>query len=418
MTGPPDGGGPRPSPHPADQPTTHQRSRTTRTSHRGYSPGATGSVTRGRNRVAPGGGASASAVADRFPVDGPFGNQVEWLLDHTAPNGSRPTKRRRTRGEMDMVRANLCDILAGSESAMTVRQVFYQAVSRGVIAKTEGEYKSTVCRLLTDMRLDGVIPFGWIADNTRWMRKPRTYSSMESALQTTVSTYRRQLWDNQDAYVEIWLEKEALAGVVVDITSEFDVPLMVTRGYPSVSFVHEAAEAMGRASGRVRPTRAELEQDLEDLHSGDRTRGRAARARQEARRRSREVFVYYFGDHDPSGVDISRHVEERLYEFAADEYIVEFKRVAVTERQIGDLDLPTRPTKRTDTRAKDWHGGSVELDAIPPDDLRDLVRGCIEQHVDRDQLALLKTIESEEREVLERLTSREFIDLARNGGGS
>jgi hypothetical protein len=132
------------------------------------------------------------------------------------------------------VRAHLYNILARSESAMTVRQVFYQAVSRGVIAKTEGEYKSTVCRLLTDMRLDGVIPFGWIAENTRWMRKPRTYSSMESALENTASTYRRQVWDNQGAYVEIWLEKEALAGVVVDITSEFDVPLMVTRGYPSV----------------------------------------------------------------------------------------------------------------------------------------------------------------------------------------
>jgi hypothetical protein len=318
---------------------------------------------------------------------------------------------------MDLVRAHLFDIVAQGRP-MTVRQVFYQAVTRGIVAKTEGEYKSTVCRLLTDMRLEGALPFGWIADNTRWMRKPRTYSSMEAALENTASTYRRQLWDNQGSYVEIWLEKEALAGVVVDITAEFDVPLMVTRGYPSVSFLHEAAEAMGRASGRVRPTRAEIEQDLDDLHSGDRTRGQAARARQEARRGSREVFVYYFGDHDPSGVDISRNVEERLYNFANDEYIVNFKRVAVTEQQIEWFDLPTRPTKRSDTRAKGWRGGSVELDAIPPDDLRDLVRASIEQHIDQDQLELLKTVESEEREVLERLTSREFIDLARNGGES
>jgi hypothetical protein len=351
-------------------------------------------------------------AGDRFPVDGPAGDLVNWLLDHTAPNGSRPTKRRRTRDEMALVRAHLYSILAGIESAMTVRQVFYQAVSRGVIAKTEGEYKSTVCRLLTDMRLDGVIPFGWIADNTRWMRKPRTYSSMESALETTASTYRRQLWDNQGAYVEVWLEKEALAGVVVDITSEFDVPLMVTRGYPSVSFVHEAAEVMHSASGARRPDTAEISDVLTGLRSDDRDVRSRARARQDAWHGDKAVHVYYFGDHDPSGVDISRHVEERLYEFAADEYIVDFKRVAVTERQIEDFNLPTRPTKRSDTRAKGWHGGSVELDAIPPDDLRDLVRGCIEQHVDHDQLELLQTVEAEERQVLQRLTSREFIDLA------
>ena len=112
---------------------------------------------------------------------------------------------------------------------MTVRQVFYRLVSSGVIPKTEASYKNIVVRLLGIMRREGDLPFRWIADNTRWMRKPSTYSSLEHALDNTIATYRRALWDQQDSYVEIWLEKDALAGVLYDVTAEWDVPLMVTR---------------------------------------------------------------------------------------------------------------------------------------------------------------------------------------------
>jgi hypothetical protein len=122
---------------------------------------------------------------------------------------------------MEVLMAGLYNVLAASEWPMTVRQVFYQAVARALIAKTEAESKNVGIRLLAQLRLDGAIPYGWIADNTRWMRKPRTYGSLEAALENAASTYRRQLWANQGAYVEIWLEKEALAGVVVDITSEW-----------------------------------------------------------------------------------------------------------------------------------------------------------------------------------------------------
>src|SRR5579884_1723964 len=153
----------------------------------------------------------------------------------------RPTKRRRTKKEIEGIKDVLYETLA-EDNPMTVRQVFYQLVSRGVIAKTETEYKATVGRLLTDMRRAGEIPFGWIADNTRWMRKPGTYSSMEQALQRTAEAYRRSLWDNQGVYVEVWLEKDALAGVLYRATESWDVPLMVTRGYPSLSYLYDAAE--------------------------------------------------------------------------------------------------------------------------------------------------------------------------------
>ena len=150
-------------------------------------------------------------------------------------------QRRRTRTEIDDIRDALLGVLVKDHPA-TVRQVFYQLVSMGVIPKTENEYRNTVCRLLAKMRREGIIPFGWISDNTRWMRKPRTYNGLSEVLEITARAYRRSLWTRMPAYVEIWLEKDALAGVLYEVTEKWDVPLMVTRGYPSLSFLYEAAE--------------------------------------------------------------------------------------------------------------------------------------------------------------------------------
>jgi len=163
---------------------------------------------------------------------------------------------------------------------MTVQQVFYQLVSQSEIAKSEAEYKSTVCQLLVARTREGEIPFGLIADNTRWMRKPKTHSSLQSALQETARTYQRSLLDNVESRVEVWLEKDALAGVLDPITDRWDVPLMVTRGYPSLSFLHSAAE------------------EIEDS--------------------DKRTFIHYFGAHDPSGVDIPRCVEEGIRGLAPD----------------------------------------------------------------------------------------------------
>jgi hypothetical protein len=265
--------------------------------------------------------------------------------------------------ELDAIRDAIYELVA-DEQPMTVRQVFYRLVSEGLIAKTEAEYKGTVGRLLTEMRLDGVLPLNWIADNTRWMRKPRTFDGKKDALLAAAKAYRRDVWTHVDAYVEVWLEKEALAGVIYDVTEEWDVRLMVTRGYPSLSFLHSSAATIAKADC--------------------------------------PVYLYYLGDHDPSGVDISRTVEERLCEFAPDADIW-FERFAVTEEQIEGWDLPTRPTKRTDTRSKGWQGGSVEVDAIRPDLLRWLVQNRIEIHIDEDELESLRRVEAEERKILLRL---------------
>jgi hypothetical protein len=258
-------------------------------------------------------------------------------------------------------RAALYDIVIEHEP-MTVRQVFYQATVRGIIEKTEHGY-GKVQNLLADMRRDGELPYQWIADNTRWMRKPTTFSGPREALLETAKFYRKALWADADAYVEIWLEKDALAGVVVDVTEEYDVPLMVSRGYASLSFLHSAAE------------------NMEEQH--------------------RPCFIYHFGDYDPSGVNAAEKIDETLNELAPSAEI-SFERVAVTPEQIAAWNLPTRPTKSTDTRAKSWGGGSesVELDAIEPDMLRRLVRDTIEDHLPADELERLREIEEAEREAM------------------
>ena len=131
---------------------------------------------------------------------------------------------------------------------MTVRQLFYALTVEGVVDKTESSYKSTVCRLTARMRLDGDLPWHWLADNTRWMRKPDTYGSFSDCLEQAQRAYRRSLWDpnTNDEYVEVWLEKDALAGVLYEGTSEYDVSLMVTCGYPSLTYLHSSAMGIKR----------------------------------------------------------------------------------------------------------------------------------------------------------------------------
>jgi len=278
-----------------------------------------------------------------------------------------PQKRkRRTRAEIDELMYLLYEVVKDNRP-MTVRQVFYQAVSRGYIRKSERDYKNVVVRLLGRMRISKAIPFGWIADNTRWQRKPVTYESMESAVKRTAEFYRRALWSNQSVYVEVWLEKDALAGVIQAETAEYDVPLMVTRGYPSLSYLYEAAEYIN-----------ELE---------------------------KPAYLYYLGDLDPSGVDISRNVEERIREFAPDAEI-HFERIAVNPWQVEKWNLPTRPTKKTDSRSSSFAGESVEVDAIPPGQLRELVRRSIEQHIDEHALKTVLEAERSERLILREWAKR------------
>ena len=120
-------------------------------------------------------------------------------------------------------REKLIYMWAMEHHPVTVRQLFYRLSVLDAVPKNESGCK-TVGRICAQMRRDGELPFEWIADNTRWQRKPRTYNSLEDALTNTAQIYRRNLWQSQQGLVEIWLEKDALAGVVYPVTEEWDVP--------------------------------------------------------------------------------------------------------------------------------------------------------------------------------------------------
>ena len=239
----------------------------------------------------------------------------------------------------------------------TVRQLFYQVEAHGGAPKSQAGYRQ-VQRVVLTMRRNGMLPYDHVADSTRWMRKPTSFGSLEACLENTKRTYRRDLWASQPAYVEVWIEKDALAGVLYEVTSEWDVPLMSARGFASESFLFTAAEAIREANAH----------------------GKAA-------------HIFYLGDYDAAGQDAMNFARKALERFGAR---FEFDCLAVTAEQIAEYNLPTRPAKtRRDPDA------CVELDALPANALRTIVRQAIEGQIDSRPLQALQKAEKAEKETLD-----------------
>jgi hypothetical protein len=258
--------------------------------------------------------------------------------------------------EIEVRHLALLDIVA-EQQPMTARQVFYQATVRAIVEKSETGYDK-VQRALAELRRAGRLPFEYISDNTRWVNKPQSFRGPGDALRDTAHYYRKDLWADAEHYVEIWCEKDALAGVLSGVTHALDVPLMVSRGYASLTFLHDAATAIEE--------------------------------------RDRPAYIYHLGDFDPSGVDAANKVEASLREFAP-EADIHFTRLAVLQSQITAWNLPSRPTKQSDSRARGFGDISVELDAIEPSRLRNLIQDAIGQHLPHHQYQVLKAAEQSER---------------------
>jgi len=257
-------------------------------------------------------------------------------------------------------------ILAAEKDPITIRHLFYLLVSQGIIEKTEAAYKA-LCSHLSKWRRSGAVPWNSFTDSTRWHIQGTTFDNMQDALNTTVETYRRNLWADQDHYLEVWVEKDAIAGIVAPKANAFGVPVFVCRGFASLSSLFSAANTFRRMA--------------------------------EA---GKKVIIYHFGDYDPSGVAAGQSVLKAM----RDDFRVElqFIRAAVTEEQIEEMNLPTRPTKTTGTHARHWTGGrSVELDAMPAAELRRLVESCITRHIDVDAWNTLRRTEEMERETLRQM---------------
>ncbi len=187
----------------------------------------------------------------------------------TKPYGPRPTTRRTTQAELDSLLADVLAIIDGSDGQISIRHLFYRLVSRGSIPKTETAYKRLRSHL-TKWRRVGAVRWDSFTDNTRWHIKTRTFDDMREALDRTVETYRRNMWATQPFYVEAWVEKDAIAGIVSDVADSYGVPAFFCRGNASLTSLHNAAEIF-----------------------------------KDAGKEGKQPMILYLGDHDPSGLALT-----------------------------------------------------------------------------------------------------------------
>ncbi len=236
---------------------------------------------------------------------------------------------------------------------LTVRQLYYQLVARDVIENTIQSYKN-IAGLVNDARLAGMMDWNAIEDRTReFIRRPR-WESGQSILNSVAQQFHMDMWENQASRVFVIVEKEALVGVLERTCREFDVPLLAARGYPSASVLHDFC------TDQIEPC----------LDAGQ------------------DVVIFHLGDHDPSGLDMTRDIEDRIALFTS-EADVEVHRIALNMDQVDELKPPPNPAKSTDCRYKNYRRkfgtNSWELDALTPNYLNTLLRGNIESCIHPDR---------------------------------
>jgi hypothetical protein len=247
---------------------------------------------------------------------------------------------------------------------MTVRQVYYQLVSRQLIENNRSQYQA-VSNALVAARKEGTIRWEWIEDR---LRRPRTvpmWDGLADFAETAQAAYRRDVWATQPGYLEVWLEKDALSGIFDDELNRYGVTLNIGRGYDGWDSIHNAAERFADGDG---------------------------------------VTILYFGDFDPSGEDMVRSLRERLAFFGCQP---EVHKCALTATDVQQYNLPPDFTKTTDTRRAAFIAKfgdvAVELDALPMDVLRARLIEEVKARLDIAALDVVRAIEHEERERLTQL---------------
>lgn len=260
-------------------------------------------------------------------------------------------RQEKTQGIIDQAHAIL-----EAFNPMTVRQVYYQLVSRQVIENTMAQYKS-VSRALVNARLDGSIPWGWLEDRTRGARSnDGSYDNLADFAKYIQYYYKRDFWATQQKQLEVWEEKDALSSVFGDALYSYRVTYNVGRGFDGWDSIYKASRRYG---------------------SGE------------------NVTVLYFGDFDPSGEEMCTSLKKRLAELGSHPTIY---KVALTKEEVIRYNLPHDPTKASDSRSakfvEKYGDMAVELDALPPDVLQARIREEVEKYVD---MAAIAAIEEQER---------------------
>ncbi|TET43044.1 MAG: hypothetical protein E3J60_01240 [Dehalococcoidia bacterium] len=228
--------------------------------------------------------------------------------------------------------------------SLTLRQLYYQFVARGLIANTERDYKR-IGNIVSDARRAGLIDWEAIEDRTRFLRRLSAWNHPKDILESARDSYRRDLWETQGLRYEVWIEKDALVGVIEPICKELHVPFFSCRGYVS---------------------------DSEMWSAGIRVQGH--------NRAGQNVIILHLGDHDPSGIDMTRDIRTRI-ELFSELGDFELKRIALTMEQIEEQSPPPNPAKVTDSRyesyASEYGDESWELDALEPRFISDLIQNAV-----------------------------------------
>jgi len=252
--------------------------------------------------------------------------------------------------------------------SLTLRQLYYQFVARGLLANLQKNYKM-LGEVISSGRRAGLIDWDAIVDRTRFLRRPPYWDSPADLLAACANQFKVNLWADQEAYVEVWFEKDALLGVFDRACAARRLPMISCRGYGSDSTWWESAQRIQSICG-------------DRVHA------------------FKPAIILHFGDHDPSGLDMTRDIEARLNLFGVYPTI---KRMALTMAQVKRYNPPPNPAKETDSRFADYQAEfgneSWELDALSPDVLVRMVEKEVSKHIDEDRwnaaLALEETGKSQ-----------------------
>jgi hypothetical protein len=290
--------------------------------------------------------------------------QIKFMLESFVPTNFT--------GESLAMIERINTILATYEAEgydLSLRQLYYQLVSRNFVENTERSYKN-VGSLVSDARLAGLIDWDMIKDRGRAMISNPHWTTPKDFIDSVTPQYKIDHWRNQDNYVEVMVEKQALEGVLEPVCSELDVPFTANKGYSSSSAMYEASKRF--------INRAQV---------------------------GKELYVLYLGDHDPSGIDMTRDVSDRLDIFIQGQHeSIVVNRLALNMDQVRELKPPENPAKITDSRAKDYirkfGRNSWELDAIEPRRLATLVRDAVTALMDVRKFKASKKLEADGRALL------------------
>lgn len=251
---------------------------------------------------------------------------------------------------------------------LTLRQLYYQLVSQDIIANNVQEY-GRLSLLLKEGRMAGLVDWSAIEDRLREPSRPPSWKSPSDILDVCIRQYRKDRTEGQSNYIEVWVEKDALSGVLKRVTEKYGINIVVNRGYSSVTAMHDA--------------HLRFERHIDQF-----------------------IHILYIGDFDPSGQDMIRDIEKRIEEFNGT-YDFKITPIALTLQQIKEYNPPPNPAKITDPRAKKYiemYGPvSWEVDALKPEILHSILENHIRQDFDIDEYSFILKQEEQERDILKQL---------------